>query len=111
MLQDLRGTAHGFPSEAGDMVGYDDQNIDKAKEQEAVDKWDSILAEIIFYLREAIEDTCQKKNPFEEQYHADWREFDAKYASGEKLKTPEEKAEEKKKGLELFSKWFWNLLD
>ena len=149
MLQDLRETAHGFPSEIGDMVGYDDQNIDQTKEQEAVDKWDSILAEIIFYLREANEETCQKKNPFEEQYHADWREFDAKYAGGEKLKTAEEKAEEKKKGLyrmympsdlpeyretadkfieeerrlnayrdecknkglELFSKWFWNLWD
>lgn len=99
MLQDLRKTAHGFPSKVGNMVGYDDQNIDEVKMQEAVDKWDSILAEIIFYLREANEDTCQKKNPFEEQYHADWREFDAKYAGGEKLKTSKEKAEEKKKGL------------
>ena len=149
MLQDLRETTHGFPSEIGEMVGYDDQHIDKAKEQEAVDKWDSILAEIIFYFREANEETCQKKNPFEEQYHANWHKFNAKYAGGEKLKTAEEKAEEKKKGLyrmytpsdlpeyrdtsdkfideerklnsyrdecknkglELFSKWFWNLWD
>ena len=57
MLQDLRKTAHGFPSEVGDMVGYDGQNIDKSKEQEAIDKWDSILAEIVFYIREANEET------------------------------------------------------
>lgn len=82
MLQDLRETTDGFPSGVEDM-----------------DEWDSILAEMIFYLREANEDTCQKKNPYEEQYRADRREFNAKYDGGEKLKTAEEKAEEKKKGL------------
>ena len=99
MLQELRETAHGFPSEVGEMVGYNDQKIDENKSQEAADKWDSILAEIIFYLREANEETCQKVNPYKEQYHAIWDEFNKKYDHGEKLKTAEEKAEEKKKGL------------
>lgn len=99
MLSDLRANTQGFPTEIAKKVGYDLQNPDEEKEQAAKKEWDSVLEEMIHYLREANEDTCQKKNPYEEQYDAAWQEFNEKYNNGEKLKSAEEKAEEKKNGL------------
>ena len=48
--------------------------------------------------REANEETCHRKNPYEEEHDQAQQEFNEKYGVfGEKLKTEEEKAEERKK--------------
>ena len=48
-----------------------------------------------FLFREANEDTCRKKNPYEEEYNLAQETFEAKYGMfGEKLKTEEEIARE-----------------
>ncbi len=59
MLQDLQETTHGYPGVFDESGGQLEQGAKK---------WDSILAEMIHLLREANEDTCEMKNPFEEQY-------------------------------------------
>lgn len=67
-------------------------------------RWKGILSEMIFLFREAHEDTCTKKNPFEEEYSRATKEFTEKYGFfGEKLKTEEEREEEKKTGR---SRWY-----
>lgn len=93
MLQELRETAHGFPFEVSKMVGYDDRNPNPEKDREAKDKWDSILGEMEFYLREANGETCREKNQEEEELRYSYRN------------------ECKDKGLKLFGEWFWDLWD
>lgn len=62
-------------------------------------EWDEILDRIIFLFREADETTCQRKNPYEDEHWRVHEEFDKKYGLlGEKLETPEEKAESEKTG-------------
>ncbi len=100
MLQDLRETTHGFPQEVADMVGYDSNREDaEEKEVEAVKLWDSILEDMILSFREANEDTCQCKNPYDAEWHKACEEFEQKYGFwGEKLQTEEDILEEKKSG-------------
>ena len=103
-----------------------------------------------FLFREANEDTCRKKNPYEKEHDLAREEFTEKYGMfGEKLKTEEAIAREKrehthrlytmsdvpeyaeisekwlaaecelreyrdrclKQGMELMTKYFWNLWD
>lgn len=53
--------------------------------------WDKILDRMIFLFREANEDTCSKKNPYDEEYNKAYDEFIEKYGvDGEKLRTEEE---------------------
>ncbi len=100
MLQDLCETTQGFPQEVADRVGYDHNREDAAeKEAEAVKLWNSIIEEMIFCFREANEDACQRKNPYDEEWHEACEEFEQKYGFwGEKLKTEEDILEEKKSG-------------
>lgn len=54
-------------------------------------EWDEILDRMIFLFREADEETCQKKNPYEEEYMKIFDEFTDKYGFlGEKLASPDE---------------------
>ena len=106
MLQELKETKHGYP----DALSTSDHNsqrliTDEAeKEEEGSKKWDAILSEMIFLFREANEETCRKKNPYEEQYEKCSDEFIKKYGFfGEKLKTKEEMEEEKEK---RYKRWY-----
>lgn len=86
MLYDLRRNCHGYP---GCFEGPEEENIKK---------WNRILYRMEFLFREANEETCRRKNPYEEEHDQAQQEFDEKYGIfGEKLKTEEEKAEERKK--------------
>ena len=52
-----------------------------------------------FLFREANEETCHRKNPYEEAYDQAREAFTRKYGMfGEKLKTEEEKGQEKDQG-------------
>lgn len=102
MLRDLKETNHGFPIRVGEMVGCDNRNYDEAKQQEAIDKWDSILSEMIFYLQEANPKTCQKMDPDNK---------DTAENADDESKLSQYRNECKNKGLQLFSEWFWELWD
>ena len=86
MLHDLRVNCHGYP-------GYFE-----GPEEENVKKWNQILYRMESLFREANEETCHRKNPYEEEHDQAQQEFNEKYGVfGEKLKTEEEKAEERKR--------------
>ena len=60
-------------------------------EEENIRKWDRILGRMEFLFREANEDTCRKKNPYEKEHDLAREEFTEKYGMfGEMLKTEEE---------------------
>lgn len=85
MLLDLKETAHGFPSSLEGETGEK--------------QWNAILEEMAFLFQEAREDTCQRKNPYEDAFDQKLKEFTEKYGIfGEKLKTEEEKKREKETG-------------
>ena len=97
MLEDLKETSQGYPSAFEDItmesLGADSQDeVDKARMQ----KWKDTLSEMIFLLREAHDDTCTRKNPYEEEHEKAQEEFDKKYGLfGERLKTEEDIEREK----------------
>ena len=100
MLEDLKETTHGYPcmpnnlSQALVGTGAPDE-----VDEEGMERWKDILSEMIFLFREANEDTCTKKNPYEEEHDRAFKEFTEKYGLfGDGLKTDEEKAEEERKG-------------
>ena len=83
MIHDFRINSHGYP---GSFEGPEEKNIRK---------WDRILKRMEFLFREANEDTCRKKNPYEAEHNLAQEAFEAKYGMfGEKLKTEEEIARE-----------------
>ncbi len=85
MIHDLRVNSHGYPS------------FFEGPEEENIRKWDRILGRMEFLFREANEDTCRKKNLYEEEHDLAQEEFTTKYGMfGEKLKTEEEIAREKR---------------
>ena len=85
MIHDLRINSHGYP---GSFEGLEEENIQK---------WNRILKRMEFLFREANEDTCRKKNPYEKEHDLAREEFTVKYGMlGEKLKTEEEIAREKR---------------
>lgn len=85
MIHDLRINSHGYPSSF------------EGPEEENVRKWDRILGRMEFLFREANEDTCRKKNPYEEEHDLAREEFTEKYGMfGEMLKTEEELDREKR---------------
>ena len=87
MLNDLRINGHGYP---GSFTGTEEENVRK---------WNRILEHMEFLFREANEETCHRKNPYEEAYDQAREAFTRKYGMfGEKLKTEEEKEQEKDKG-------------
>lgn len=87
MIHDLRINGHGYP---GYFTGTEEENVRK---------WDMILKRIEFLFREANEETCCRKNPYEDVHDQARVAFTLKYGMfGEKLKTEEEKEQEKNKG-------------
>ena len=63
------------------------------------EEWDKILDRMIFLWRETDEETCSKKNPYEEEYMKAFEEFTDEYGVlGEKLQTPEELEANRKRG-------------
>lgn len=98
MLEDLRETTHGYPSEFLDPGPKELSEEEQEKVDEAgMQKWRDILSEMIFLFREALDDTCTRKNPYEEEHRKAQEEFDKKYGIfGEGLLTEEDKEEEKR---------------
>ena len=89
MLQDLRNNRHGSP-------GYLGENYTNEKGIVVNDschaEWDRILDHMIFLWKESNEDTCSRKNSYEDEYYKARKEFDDKYGRfGEKLQTEKER--------------------
>ena len=64
------------------------------------EEWDKLLEHMVFLWRESAEDTCTRKNPYEEEYSKASAEFREKYGLlGEKLQTEEELEENRKRGV------------
>jgi len=100
MLEDLRDTAHGYPSAFEDhsktLVGT---GAPEEVDEEGMQRWKDTLNEMIFLLREAHEETCTRENKYDAEYKKALDEFDKKYGLfGDGLKSEEEKVEEKKTG-------------
>ncbi len=100
MLEDLKETTHGYPDIPGDashaVVGIGNRG---EEDEIGMKRWQDILSEMIFFLREANKDTCTRENPYKDEYYKASDEFKKKYGEfGDGLKTEEEKAKEKKKG-------------
>ena len=96
MLQDMRDNRHGSPGYLGENYKNKDGILvnDTCHEE-----WDKILDRMIFLWRELDENTCTKKNPYEDEYMKALEEFDDKYGLlGEKLQTEEELKAGKKNG-------------
>lgn len=103
MLDDLRKTTQGYPSTMFTLC--DDVqavNRDEDEENGAIEKWNQILAEMAFLLREAHEETCSKDNPYEDEWWQAHLDFEKKYGYwGERLKTKEELEMEKIKHVHI----------
>jgi len=96
MLQDMRDNRHGSPEYLGDNY-TNDKGILVNDTFHA--EWDKLLDYMVFLWREAAEDTCTRKNPYEEEYDRAHTEFTDKYGLlGEKLQTEEELKENRKRG-------------
>ena len=100
MLEDLKETTQGYPVSPDNfsqaLIGT---GASEEVDEEGMNRWKDILSEMIFLFREANEETCTLKNKYEKEHCAASKEFDEKYGQfGERLKTAEEKAEEKRKG-------------
>lgn len=96
MLQDLRDNRLGSP-------GYLGENYTNAEgilvNDTCHEEWDKILDKMIFLWRESKEETCRRKNPFEDEYDKAFAEFHEKYGMlGEKLQTEAELEENRKRG-------------
>ena len=96
MLQDMRNNRHGSPS----YLGENYTNADGILVNDTChDEWNKLLDHMIFLWRESAEDTCTRKNPYEEEYDKAHAEFTDKYGLlGEKLQTEEELKEKRKRG-------------
>lgn len=95
MLEELKNTTHGCPAvlmdskdSASNVIGNNDVH----------EEWRQILNEMVRLFREADEEACKRKNPYEEEYWCALEEFTEKYGIfGEKLQTAEERNEAEKK--------------
>ena len=96
MLQDLRDNRSGSLGYLGD--NYTNEEGILVNDTCHVE-WDKILDKMIFLWRESREETCSRKNPFEEGYDKAFDEFHEKYGFlGEKLQTEAELEENRKRG-------------
>ncbi len=96
MLQHLKDNRQGAPGFLGEnYVNEDGIMVNDTCHAE----WDRILEEMIFLWRETLEETCSKKNIYEEEYSRAYAEFSEKYGClGEKLQTAGELEENIKRG-------------
>ena len=111
MIEKVRANKLGIPSvlieesrnshnidDSVDFYSIPEELLDEI-EKEAANKWDEILSKMVFLMRESNEDTCSKKNPYEEEYNKAREEFAVKYGDfGEKLLTEEDKEYAKQTG-------------
>ena len=102
MLDDLRESALDFPGcllSNGKRINGQILIPDQNEMDSAAEKWNAILKQMAFYIREADEAHCSQKNPYENQDHMTNEEFYKKYGKfGEKMKTSEEIEKEKQSG-------------
>ena len=95
MLEDLKGTTHGYPNThsvySHALVGT---GAPEKVDEDGMDRWKDILSEMIFLFREANPDTCTQVNKYKEEYDKAFEEFTKKYGLfGEKLLTEDDKRE------------------
>lgn len=91
MLQDMRENGSGAPGYLGE--NYTNENGILGNDT-CHEEWDEILDRMIFLWRELDEDTCSKKNPYEEEYDKAYGEFEEKYGLfGKELQTRGEREE------------------
>lgn len=96
MLQDLRDNRHGSPGCLG--RNYTNEHGILVNDT-CHEEWNKLLDRMIFLWRESNEDTCTRKNPYEEEHSKAHEEFTGKYGFwGEKLQTEEELEENRKRG-------------
>lgn len=90
MLEEHRDTRHGSPVTEG------------TTEETCHEKWTEILDRMIFLFREASEDTCTRRNPYEDDFGKAVDDFTKRFGvCGEGLMTDEEK--EKAQREELYT--------
>lgn len=100
MLTYLRDNRNGSPILAGKEDGAPNRTDDGADIHEA---WTKELNKLIFLLNEMNENTCRRKNPYQEEYDRCMSEFSEKYGScGEKLCTEEELEKDRKEGTQIY---------
>ena len=142
MLEEFRNTTHGYPPEIGHRIhesacgNEEAEDVSDEADKEGMTLWRNEIDKIIHLLREASEDTCSQRNPFEEEYHSKvikrWekrtsedgfihttlaspsdeseRELESKYFAEEK-RLAEYRNSCKDEALVLLSKWFFALWD
>lgn len=96
MLEDYKDNRMGSPGTLGENYTNEKGLLvnDTCHEE-----WTEILDRMIFLLKEANEETCQKKNPYEEDHHKASKKFHDQYGLfGEGLETEDDKAEREKTG-------------
>lgn len=96
MLQTLKDTRHGSPGYLGKT--YTNENGIIVNDT-CHGEWDKILDKMIFLWKETDEETCSKKNSYEEEYFKAMDDFHKKYGTfGEHLRTKKELEKNKKRG-------------
>ena len=91
MLEDFKDHLHGCPK-MPDSISRRVFLTEEEKFNSDMDAWKNVLDRMIFLLKEADEETCSRKNPYEEEYEKAWEEFMEKYGDwGEKLMTDQER--------------------
>lgn len=96
MLQTLKDTRMGSPGYLGKNYTNEDGIL---VNETCHEEWDKILDRMIFLWREVDEDTCSKKNPYDDAHTEAMWEFHDKYGIlGAKLQTEKELEENKKRG-------------
>jgi len=97
MLQDLRDNRSGSPGDLGDNYTNEEGIL---VNDTCHAEWDKILDKMIFLWRESREETCSRKNPFEEEYDKAFAKFHKEYGFwGEELQSEAELEENKKRGV------------
>lgn len=95
MLEDFKDHLHGCPV-APDYPSHAVFLDEKEKSNEAMKEWQGVLDRMIFLMKEAGEETCSRKNPYEDDFDQINEEFQERYgAFGEKLCTEKEKVDSK----------------
>ena len=96
MLQTLKDTRTGSPGYLGE--NYTNENGILVNDT-CHEEWNCILDKMIFLWREAEEDTCSQKNPFDEAHSKAMDEFTKRFGLfGNKLQTEKELEENRKRG-------------
>lgn len=96
MLQNLKDNRYGSPCFLGENYTNDAGFL---VNDTCHAEWDKILDQMIFLWKETSEDTCSKKNAYENEHSKAHSEFTEKYGFlGEKLQTVEELEENRKRG-------------